>query len=100
MVSEFTRFVVLLNAVNDTQVSRRIVRDHIDFLRRLDAEGKLIMCGPFTSMNGGMIIIRSDNMEEAIEIAKKDPFVQSGARNFEVRSWELSCEANNHLGMG
>lgn len=100
MDSEFTRYVILLSAVNETSASRRIVRDHVTYIRKLDADGKLVMCGPFTSVNGGMIIIRSNSMEEATKIAKSDPFVQSGARDFEVRSWELSCEANNHLGMG
>lgn len=100
MNSEFTRYVILLSAVAEAETSREIVRDHVAFLRKLNTEGKLIMCGPFTSVDGGMIIIRSSSMKEATSIAKNDPFVRAGVRQFEVRSWELSCEENSHLGMG
>ena len=59
------------------------------------------MCGPFTNYNGGMIIINASSLEEAQQIATNDPFVRGGdVRTAEVRSLELSCEGNNHMGIG
>ncbi len=47
-----------------------------------------------------MIIIKAFDFNEAKAIAESDPFVLSKVRTFEIRSWELSCEENNHMGMG
>ncbi|MGD8191644.1 YciI family protein [Brevibacillus ginsengisoli] len=49
---------------------------------------------------GGMVIIRAGSMMEAQAIAEMDPFISSGAESYELRVWNLSNEANNHLGMG
>lgn len=100
MTSEFTRFVIFLNKVEGKQTSGEQIKNHISFLRKLDKEKKLVMCGPFTNKDGGMVIIKADSLEEASQIAANDPFVREGVRTFEVCSWELSCEENNHMGMG
>ncbi len=100
MVSEFTRFVILLSTVEGKPTSEKLIRNHIAFLRGLDKEKKLVMCGPFTTKKGGMIVLKAASLEEARTIAESDPFVQEGVRTFEVHSWELSCEENNHMGMG
>jgi len=77
-----------------------LIRAHVAFLRKLDKEEKLVMCGPFTNCKGGMVIIKASGLEEATRVAESDPFVSEGVRTFEVRTWELSCEENNHMGMG
>lgn len=100
MPSDFTYFVVLLEAVAGAATSETLIRAHVAFLKKLDGEGKLVMCGPFTGYPGGMIILEASGMEEAQAIAAQDPFVQRGVRTAEVRAWELSCEENNHMGMG
>lgn len=100
MASEFIRFVILLSIVGDEKTSEELIRNHITFLRELDRKEKLVMCGPFTDKKGGMIILKVANLEEAKQIAANDPFVRGGVRSFEVRSWEISCEENNHMGMG
>ncbi len=58
------------------------------------------MGGPFTNHKGGMLIIKASSFDEAKQISENDPFVREGVRTAEVRSWELSCEENNHMGMG
>jgi len=81
-------------------VARQLVRAHVKHLKRLDENGQLVLCGPFSDYNGGMVIIKTISYEEAMEIAKSDPFVVSGVESFELRTWQLSCKENNHLGMG
>lgn len=100
MASEFIRFVIFLTSIDGKKTSEELIRNHISFLRKLDKEKKLVMCGPFTDKKGGMIVLKAANLEEAKKIAANDPFVREGIRRFEVRSWELSCEENNHMGMG
>lgn len=95
-----TRFVILLNTVEGTSTTETLIRAHVEYLRKLDRDGRLVMCGPFTDFKGGMVIIQAKNLDEARSIANQDPFVIGGVRTFEIRTWELSCEENNHLGMG
>lgn len=94
------RYVVLLSQVPGVETSRELVRRHVEFLRRLDRRGRLELCGPFLDYHGGMVILRASSLDEAMALAGEDPFVAEGARTAEVRTWKLSSERNNHLGMG
>ena len=46
------------------------------------------------------MILKACSSEDAIEIAESDPFVKEGYETHELRKWEISCEENNHMGMG
>lgn len=102
MLSEdcFVRYIILLSKIPGKQLSEKLVREHVQHLRKLDERGLLESCGPFSDVEGGMIILRAASHEEAMEIAESDPFVSSGVERYELRTWQLSCEENNHLGMG
>jgi uncharacterized protein len=96
----FTRYVILLRLNPGQSLNGELVKEHVKHLRELDRDGRLVLCGPFVDYKGGMIIIKAASYEEADETARKDPFVSSGAESYELRTWELSCEDNNHLGAG
>lgn len=96
----FVHYVILLSLNEGRSLTEELIRGHISYLRQLEENGQLVLCGPFGNVKGGMVIIRAGSFEEAEEIAKLDPFISSGAEAYEVRVWNLSCEANNHLGMG
>lgn len=96
---DLTRYVIMLTPRPGKELNESLIRAHVSHLRQLDAAGRLVMCGPFDA-GGGMIIIRAGSLEEARTIAAADPFVSSGAEDFEVRTWLLSCEGNNHMGYG
>ena len=97
---EFTRYVYLLSHIPGKTRSEELIRAHVAHLELLDEKGQLILCGPFSDYNGGMVIIRASSYDEAKEIAESDPFVKSGAETYELRTLELSCKENNHMGMG
>lgn len=96
----FLRFVILLTPRPGAALTDTLIRDHVAYLRRLDAAGRLELCGPFGDHGGGMLIIRAQSLEEARAIAATDPFVEAGAEDCVVRTWHLSCEGNNHMGFG
>ena len=98
--NKFKRFVVLLNKVSGVETTPALIKDHIQYLRKLDSKKHLELCGPFTDYPGGMIVLKCSTLEEAQYLVAEDPFVKSGARTVEVRTWEISCEENNHMGMG
>ncbi|MBM6994362.1 hypothetical protein IM700_001640 [Paenibacillus sp. DXFW5] len=97
---EFKRYVILLSLNPGRRLDEELIREHVAHLRELDRNGQLVICGPFLDYKGGMVIIQADSLEEARGIAECDPFVKSGAENYELRTWAISCEENQHLGMG
>ncbi len=99
MESNFTRYVILLNDNTCKTTTKEIVRSHVQHLKDLDKNGKLVMCGPFTNYKGGMVIIKAVNIDEAKQVAQDDPFVKEGFRTYEIRVLELSCKENNHMGI-
>lgn len=98
--AEFTKYVILLTLNPGKSLDEELISGHVAHLRELDRLGHLVMCGPFSDYKGGMIVIEADTIEQARQIAERDPFVKSGAENYELRTWKISCEENRHLGMG
>jgi uncharacterized protein len=98
--AEFVRYVITLKKQPGAVLSAELVRAHVAHLQQLEAAGQLVLCGPFADGLGGMVIIRAESEAAARAIAEADPFVASGAESYELRTWELSCAANNHMGMG
>lgn len=94
------KYVILLSMNPGKSFTEDLIRGHVAYLRELEALGKLVMCGPFTDYPGGMVILEAENLEEARALAERDPFIKSGTENYELRTWEISNEDNNHLGMG
>jgi uncharacterized protein YciI len=78
----FTRFVIVLDKVPGKEAKRETISQHVEHLRTLDAQGKLILCGPFTDFPSGMVIVSAKDKTEAIAIANSDPFVIEGVRNY------------------
>lgn len=98
--NKFTRYAYFLTQIPGKQCTEEVVRRHVQHLKQLDRKGKLVLCGPFSDYEGGMVIIKANSLEEAMAIAESDPFVKEGFETFELRTLELSCEENNHMGMG
>ena len=95
---DFIRYVILLSKTPGANRDPGVISSHVSHLRNLDRQGKLVLCGPFLDVDGGMIVIKAASLDEAKRLAAEDPFVTEGHRSFEVRTWQLSCEENNHLG--
>ena len=97
----YIRYVVFLSNLPGKRVGEAEIRVHVQFLQDLDTKLLLELCGPFRDGLGGMIILKNiESLELAQQIAAADPFVAKGYKAAEVRVMDLSCEENNHLGMG
>jgi uncharacterized protein YciI len=88
-------FVYLMN--NQKPINNDIIKRHVEHLKELKVQEKLILCGPFTDYPGGMVVISAESIIEATNIAMSDPFISSGCKSFEVRTLELANEENNYL---
>ena len=82
---------------NQKPLSEALVKSHVEHLKALKEQGKLILCGPFEDYAGGMVIFSAEDRKEATEIANSDPFIASGCKTYEIRTLELADEDNNYL---
>jgi uncharacterized protein len=88
-------YIYLMSNVNP--INKELVKSHVEHLKELKNQGKLVFCGPFTDYPGGMVIFLAEDLEEATNIAKSDPFIASGCKSFEIRTLEPANEENNYL---
>lgn len=88
-------FVYLMK--NHLPLNESIVQKHVEFLKELDRKNQLVLCGPFTDFPGGIVILSVRDKEEAITIAESDPFISSGCKTYELRTFEVANKDNNYL---
>ena len=81
------------------KINREMVVRHVDFIRALDDEGKLVLCGPFKGYPGvaGMVILRTESFEEADAICKTEPFIANGYATYKLRALKIGDRENNYL---
>ncbi len=93
--SKYIRYVILINRQKD--YSFDLINMHVEHLKKLDENDQLVLCGPFTDFDGGIVIIRAESIEEAKIIAESDPFIAEGFSTYELRTLELAAQENNYL---
>lgn len=69
------------------------IGDHVAFMRRLTADGRMVLGGPFDDGDAsgavGMAVIIATESEEATRIAGEDGSVQAGLLRVQVRPWNV-----------
>lgn len=72
-----------------TPESSRLQDAHMANIRRMGAEGKLLVAGPFADDGPlrGMYVFKVATKEEAEALAQSDPAVQAGRLRFELHPW-------------
>ena len=81
------------------KINQEMVLKHVEFVRNLDEEGKLELCGPFKGYPGvaGMIILKTESFEEADALCKLEPFVAEGYATYKLRALKVGNRENNYL---
>ena len=82
---------------NKNELTEQLIKDLFEHLKQLDAEDKLVLCGPFHDYLGSMVVFNADNYGQAILIAESDPFIHSGCKTYELRSLEVANKDNQYL---
>jgi uncharacterized protein YciI len=64
---------------------------HLEFMIDLEKSGVLFASGPLDggARGDGLTILRAASLEEAKQVAARDPFVINGLRSFDVREWTV-----------
>lgn len=81
------------------KVTKAVITRHVENLRKLDAEGKLELCGPFKGYPGvaGMVIFKTATYEEAEALCKQEPLVAEGFATYQLASLQVADKTNNYL---
>jgi uncharacterized protein YciI len=79
------RYLVLLQRRPDFDPA--VVPQHMQFLEELRSQGRNEMSGPFGDKSGGAYLLRAADMDEAREIAHRDPAHTSGGWDITMYEW-------------
>lgn len=81
------------------KMTKKVVTDHVENIRRLDDAGKLEICGVFQGYPGmaGMYILKTESREEAEEICKKEPLIMGGYATYKLVGLQIADRENNYL---
>ncbi|HHV08915.1 MAG TPA: hypothetical protein GXX75_01365 [Clostridiales bacterium] len=82
---------------NKKELNMGVIQRHVEHLKRLDAAGKLVLCGPFSDYGGGMVILNALSFDEANKISQSDPYILEGYKTYQLRSLEVANKENGYL---
>ena len=68
---------------------------HREYLRGLREQGLVLMAGPMTDGANGYVVYRAENLEQATELLKNDPYnTLDGATCVGPREWNVLLRAD------
>jgi uncharacterized protein YciI len=81
------------------RLTKKVVEEHVENIKRLDDEGKLEICGVFKGYPGmaGMYILKTEGREEAEEICRREPLVTGGYATYKLVGLQIANRENNYL---
>ncbi|MCL2785726.1 MAG: YciI family protein [Methanomassiliicoccaceae archaeon] len=81
------------------RINKAMVIKHVNRIKELDDDGRLVLCGPTKGYSGvaGMIIFKAESQEEAETICRLEPFVVEGYATYKLFSLRIGDRDNNYL---
>ena len=91
--------VMLEKSKTYNKMTKKVVTEHVENIRRLDDEGKLEICGVFKGYPGmaGMYILKTDSREEAEALCDREPLVMGGYAACKLVALQIEDRENNYL---
>ena len=91
--------VMLEKSKTYNKMTKKVVTEHVENIRRLDDEGKLEICGVFKGYPGmaGMYILKTDSREEAEALCDREPLVMGGYAAGKLVALQIADRENNYL---
>lgn len=77
------------NRGQDSTRAAELQRAHLDNIRRLAEEGKLVLAGPFMDQQEvrGIFVFDVRTVEEARQLTESDPAIEAGRLEVDLRPW-------------
>ena len=89
-------YYAVMSEFTDKEGDRDAVRDeHLVSQGQLESEGLLFCAGPLLKKDGdmagiGLIVYKASSLDEANEIAEKDPFHKNESRPYKTWPWRIN----------
>ena len=77
------------------QLNEAIILEHVQHLKQLKKEERLVLCGPFTDHPGAIVVFHATSKNEALQIANKDPFIRDQFKSFDLYTLDVADERND-----
>ena len=93
-------YVMMINRGKSyNRVTKDVISQHVENLRKLDESGKLELCGPLKGYPGmaGMVIFKTQSYEEADALCRLEPLVAQGYATYTLASLQVADKDNNYL---
>lgn len=87
------KFFAAIQFVLDANKGERYKQDHVEFLEKGVAEGRIFARGRFPDGSGGLTIVEAPSLDEAKTYAESDPYVVHGVRRLEVHEWAMKIKS-------
>jgi len=89
MIKEGSKLYVRIDSrVKGKKATNQDFMDHMSFVNDL-AKERYFAGGAFSGVDGGMILLEAENLEEARKCLLKDPIIERGLYEFELYEWDL-----------
>lgn len=82
-------FVRIDYRVEKTELGPNDFDDHIKYLKDVATE-RYFIGGGFANRNGGMIVFKATDLDEAKRIADNDPLIKRNIYTYELNEWDLA----------
>ncbi|MBL0423003.1 hypothetical protein JI739_21885 [Ramlibacter sp. AW1] len=88
-------YVALRRTIDAALMTPELLLEHLRWMVRQEAQGTIFASGPFDQPGrprgavGGLTVLRVDDEDAARRLLADDPFIRSGAVDFELRRWIL-----------
>lgn len=91
-------FLVLYSKKQPNLLNEILLNDHINYLKELDSQGTLMLCGPFTNNEQAMLYIKTSSLDEVHQLILKDPFIREKYyTEFSINEFLPANSENNWL---
>ncbi len=85
-------FVKIEKGIVEKTVFDQYVPAHIDYVKKLVAEGHKARSGYWGDFGGGMLLFEADSLEEAQKIVENDPLIKNDCVTYELHEWCIVVE--------
>ena len=77
-------YVILQKQLSSIEFMNEYRPEHLRYVKDVDEKGELIIAGRYKNGTGGLIIVRTEDYDRALEIAKNDPYIINEVRDFTI----------------
>ncbi len=82
-------YAAILNML-DPERNQTLRPQHLAYLKKGLEAGTIDSVGAFADGSGGMVIYIAETYEQALEMAKNDPYVVEKVRELDLREWRMT----------